>query len=76
MKRLVMLPEGWPCTLAECRPGFFLWEEHLCLKDEYGSADGSYNEAGERFWGGVTDAAEREKLVVQPVEPKWEEYED
>lgn len=75
MKRLVMVPEGWPCTLAECRPGYFLWGDRLCLKDEYQEAGNSYNEAGEIFWGGTTSGTARDALVVQPVDAIWEEYE-
>lgn len=76
MKRLVMVPEGWPCTHAECRPGFFLYGERLCFKDEYGSAGGSYCDSGEAWMGGTADKAERGKLIVQPVTPEWEFYEE
>lgn len=75
MRRLVMLPEGWPCALQECRPGHFLWNDNLCFKDEYGPAGHSYNEAGEIFWGGAKTDDERQALVVQPVSPVWEGYE-
>ena len=74
MKRLVVIPAGWPCTYAECRPGFFVVDELLCLKSEYGS-DG-YCDSGEAFWGGVSTEEERNKLIVQPVDAIWEEYED
>lgn len=70
-----MMPDGWPCTLGECRPGHFIFQDLLCFKDEYGSAGNAFNEAGEIFWGGTTDVTERRKLVVQPVDPVWEEYE-
>lgn len=76
MRRLVMVPDGWPCTLRECRPGHFVWDDCLCFKDEYAEAGNSYNEAGEVFWGGVKTASERDALVVQPVAPVWQEYED
>jgi len=96
MKRLVLEPFGWPCTLGECPPGHFLWEDSVCFKTEYGGMECSnpgvpgpevkwtvgnhsdpYNEAGEHFWGGgVTDKDEREKLMVQPLVAKWEEYEE
>lgn len=76
MKRLVMMPDGWPCTLGECRPGHFIYQDRLCFKDEYGSAGNSYNEAGEIFWGGTTDRQDRNTLTVQPVLPIWEEYEE
>jgi hypothetical protein len=68
MKRLLMEPSGWSCTLAECPPGFFVCDDSLCFKTEYGAV-GSFNEAGEHF---VSDPATTE---VQPVEPRWE-YED
>lgn len=76
MKRLVMVPEGWPCMLSECRPGHFIFESRLCFKDEYEGAGNSYNEAGEIFWGGTSDKHDRAKLIVQPVSPVWEEYEE
>lgn len=76
MKRLIMQPDGWPCTLRECRPGHFLWQENLCFKDEYGSAGNSYNEAGEIFWGGAATVEDRAQLIVQPVDPLWGEYDE
>jgi hypothetical protein len=66
---MVMVPEGWPCKHQECRPGFFVFNDRLCFKDEYGSKGGSYNEAGEFFCGG-------DEVMVQPVEPIWEEFEE
>ena len=75
MKRLIIQPEGWPCKFSECRPGHFLWGEYLCLKSEYGDGE-AFNEAGEAFWGGITNAGERAELTVQPVNPVWEEYEE
>ena len=76
MRRLAMRPEGWPCALRECRPGHFVFNDLLCFKDEYGAEGNSYNEAGEIFWGDVTDRDARAALVVQPVEPVWEEYDE
>ena len=32
----------------------------------------AFNEAGEFFWGGVKTHEERDALIVQPVEPRWE----
>lgn len=75
MKRLVMVPDGWPCKHGECRPGHFLWRDHLCFKDEYGSAGNSYDETGSIFWGGVKSKDGVADLLVQPVNPVWEEYE-
>lgn len=74
MRRLVMIPDGWPCRLYECRPGFFVSGDALCFKDQYGSEGGSYCETGEFFWGGAS-FEERDKLIVQPVNSVWEEVE-
>lgn len=72
MKKLIMQPDGWPCTLAECRPGYFVFNgEYLGFKSGYYSKDNkpdAYNEAGEFYWG------DSEKLV-QPVNSVWEESE-
>jgi len=72
MKKLVIIPNGWPCTLLECPPGFFVFEDRLCLKTEY-AYDGPYNEGGEVFWGGVDTKEERAKLIVEPVDMEWQE---
>lgn len=72
MKRLELKPSGFPMTLAECPPGFFLFENHVFLKSEYGHCE-SYCESGEMFWGGTTSLAERAKLQVQPLESEWTE---
>lgn len=74
MKRLVIHPDGWPCKFAECRPGYFLFMEALCLKTEYG--DDAYCESGEAFWGGVSSKEDRAGVIVQPVYAAWEEYEE
>ena len=76
MRRLVMVADGWPCSLRECRPEHFVWEDRLCFKDDYGSEGNSYNEAGEIFWGGASDKVARAALIVQPVSPVWEPYEE
>jgi hypothetical protein len=60
-----MLPDGWPCTYEECRPGFFVFGESLFLKSEYGGQ--GYCGSGEMFCR--TDAE------VQPVTEVWEEFE-
>lgn len=61
MKRLVMEPVGWPCTLRECPPGFFLYEDTVCYKTEYErmEPDGPVNIPGDKIrWkmGTGTDA--------------------
>lgn len=74
MKRMIVEPEGWQTTFAECRPGFFLHENYLCMKSEYGQD--AYVESGEFFWGGAKSHEERAILFVQPVSYRWEEYEE
>ncbi len=76
MKRLEIVPEGWPCHLRECRPGLFLFKDQLCLKDEYGAAGNVYNDAGEIFWGGTSTKADRDYFAAQPVEARWEEFDE
>lgn len=35
MKRMIVEPDGWPCTLEECPPGHFVIDGQLCFKTEY-----------------------------------------
>lgn len=74
MKRLVILPEGWPCEFHECRSGFFLWKETLCLMSDYGGE--AYTDGGDIFWGGAISKEARAGLVIQPVTAVWEEFEE
>ncbi|MCG7507038.1 hypothetical protein [Mesorhizobium retamae] len=67
MKRLLMEPDGWPCTYEECRPGFFVLGGDVLLKSEYGSQ--GYCSSGEAFAGS-------HELVVQPVTAVWQEFEE
>ena len=67
-QELHLVPYGFPCSLEACEPGFFVFENTLCFKDEYG---GFYCENGEAFWGGTTSESDRAKLFVQPVVPEW-----
>lgn len=66
MRRLVIVPEGWPCLYSECRPGFFTADLMLGLKTEY--EDNGYCDTGEAF-------ANKDR-VVQPVNAVWEIYEE
>jgi len=79
MKVLTLVPAGWPCTLAECPPGLFVFNDKVGLKSEYRSESGDMEtfcgDSGEYFWGGVHDPSEKAKLILQPVEVKWEEFE-
>lgn len=66
--------------LAECPPGLFLFNGNLGFKSEYKTesmsppgfwqSDAYVVESGEYFWGGVSDAREREQLIVTPLEPE------
>ena len=60
------------CRLDECPPGLFLLGNCLGFKSEYrndkGSCEAYVVASGEFFWGGAKDAAEREALMVTPVE--------
>lgn len=72
MKRLVILPDGWPCTLAECPPGLFLFQERtLGLKTDYSDDQPYVVDSGEVFWGGVGTPEDREELIVQPCAWGW-----
>ena len=67
MKKLVLVPVGWPCSLEECPPGAFLFaEEHVGFKSEYRRSDGkpeAFNEAGEAYHGDGP---------VWSLKPTWE----
>jgi hypothetical protein len=69
-KILTLVPEGWPCGLSDCPPGFFLFDNEACFKSEYG--DDAYCDSGEIFWGGAPNRVSRDNLIVQPLIAKWE----
>ena len=73
MKKLTLIPTGWPCSLEECPPGHFLFDEkYVGFKTEYRTSEGTieaYNEAGEAHSGRHCP----DEVIVQPLEPKWEE---
>ncbi len=60
------------CRLDECPPGLFLFGNCLGFKSEYrnekGASEAFVVETGEFFWGGAKCTAEREALLVTPVE--------
>jgi len=39
MRKLTLIPDGWPCDLSECPPGLFLFEDNVCFKTEYGAME-------------------------------------
>lgn len=50
MRRLILVPSGWPTTLSECPPGLFMYEGELCFKTEYEAMepDGPVNVPGDQ----------------------------
>lgn len=68
-KRLVIVPDGWPCRFDACPPGLFVIDGRVCFKSEYGQD--AFNEAGEMFWGGTGAHQERAALIVQPCITEW-----
>ena len=72
MKRLIIVPDQWQCPLKECPPGFYMYEDNLCFKSEYGFE--VFCDSGEYFWGGVNNKEETMEFMVQPVIAKWETF--
>jgi len=62
MRQMTIVPDGWPRILAECRPGYFVYEDDLFLMSEYGGE--SYCSSGER-------CCLQKQVQVQPVIVKW-----
>ena len=72
MRKLEVVPYGWPCPLMECPPGLFVYGDQLCFKSEYGDNDGKmdvYNSAGEYFHG--PKDINPNVVIVQPVISQW-----
>lgn len=68
MRRLLIEPDGWPCLLAECPAGHFVYEDQLGFKSEYhgeGNRIEAFCDSGEFF---VT-----QNVMVQPVIARWVE---
>jgi hypothetical protein len=75
MKTIKIEPDGWKCTLLECPPGLFYFNEMIGFKSEYYCNNIKKMQvycagSGEYFWGGVKSREEMAKLIVQPVEIK------
>ena len=71
IKKLVLNPHGWPCTLEDCPPGHFLHENIVGFKSEYRTAQHkieAYCDSGEFF-------CRDENTIVQPLTASWEEFE-
>lgn len=57
----VIVPDGWPCMIEDCRPGFFIYDNDLCFMSEYNGE--AYCDSGEHFV--------KEKIEVQPVKYEY-----
>jgi len=71
---MVLVPDGDPVTLDDCPEGLFLFGKTLAVMTEYATdrsdirqRDAYIVESGEYFWGGTSYAADRAKLIVQPL---------
>lgn len=74
MKQLILVPDGWPCSLDECPPGLFVWNDHIGFKTSYKADDDAmevYSASGDAFWYGGRNYSERSKIIVQPVSAEW-----
>lgn len=59
------LTHGTPCALSEAEPGFFLFGDTLCYKNEYNES--FIISSGEIFWGGAHTADSRDALMIVPL---------
>lgn len=80
MKQLIIEPVMFECTLKECPPGLFVFDNELCIKSEYYTQHENRSvmevfvaSSGEYFWGGVNTYEARDKLMVIPCDWKWDE---
>lgn len=74
--KLRVVPDGFPCTFAECPPGLFVMlhptgepMDSVGIKGKYGTTGGcfeAYNESGENYCG---------KGLVIPAHVEYEEDE-
>lgn len=68
-----ILPVGWPCTLVECPPGYFIVLEYpdmLCFKSEYEQNNrvDAYNCAGEYLTTKGDDFVQPVEMIVEREE--------
>jgi hypothetical protein len=76
MRRLELVPDGWPCTFKECYPGFFVYKNVLCIKTEYAEREReAFCADGSVFWGPTRNSQDRDKLIVTPCSARWREDE-
>lgn len=76
MRNYVLYPEGWSCSIEDCRPGAFLFNyngiDFLWFKSEYKHNDGKkfmcFNEAGEYLNMDIFSHGEHVQPVVMHLE--------
>ena len=71
MRKIELIPEGFPVSLAECPEGPFLYDGDVGFKSEYQgkpeTIDAYCLESGEYFWGGTSTGEKQRELIVQPL---------
>ena len=71
MKKMIVVPDGWPMALSKCLPGFFVHKHDLYLISEYRTNNESTEY--EAFCSSGEYCCLDSKTVVQPVRYEWEE---
>lgn len=71
MKRLVVVPDGWPCKLSECPSGLFMFEGALVVKSKYGPQENALLALDGGIFTGQTEKEKRGDLIVQPCRYEW-----
>ena len=66
--RIELVPSGFPCRLANCPPGPFLYGDNVGMKSVHDSVYVVNN--GDAFWGDTDKGACRNDLIVQPLDVK------
>ena len=73
MKRMIIVPDGWPIPIKQCQPGFFVHKDNLYLISEYRTNNESTEY--EMFCSSGEYCCLNSKTIVQPVTYEWEEDE-
>jgi hypothetical protein len=73
MKKILIIPHGWPCTLNECPPGHFMIDDELCFKAVHVTAMGGCPVAYFSTGGGYMK--DPDELVQPVVVESWEDGE-
>lgn len=74
IKKLILRPKDWECTIAECPPGPFVFDGDVGFKTAYRHSGGHsevFCSNGDAFWGGKTHKSDVDQLKVIPAEYRW-----